>query len=264
MKFHAVQYNATLHDWKRNRLEVEKLMSEIEFFSSDFVVLQEMTDTGWSMKLDRITGIGTLEWACKLSAKYNCYLQVGWTDCDGDRGKNCVTICSPNGKPIGTYTKVFTCNPMRENEYFDAGNELLIFDLGECKVCPLICYDLRFPELWRKAALVGVDVFTLSSSWPEKRIAHWETLLRARAIENQAFVVAANRTGKDAVSLWGGNSMIISHMGDVICQGSETETEIISANIDAKLAHQWQNEFNVLKDLREALIGSFKVTKIKA
>jgi len=109
-----------------------------------------------------------------------------------------------------------------------------------------------------------VTVFTVSSSWPQRRIAHWEILLRARAVENQAFVVAANRVGKDAISLWGGKSMIISHMGDVICQGSQTETEIISAKIDAKLALRWQNEFQVHKDIRKELLGSCKVTKIKA
>jgi len=264
MKFHAMQYNATLHDWKANRLQVEQLMGEIEFVGSDFVVLQEMTDTGWSMKLDRITQIGTVEWACELAKKYNCWLQVGWADCESDRGKNCVVICSPNGDPVGTYTKVFTCNPMREDEHFDCGNELLIVDLGECSVCPLICYDLRFPELWRIAAVEGVDVFTVSSSWPEKRIAHWETLLKARAIENQAYVVAANRIGKDAISLWGGNSMIVSHMGETLCSGSSSEIEIISAIIDPSLAHQWRNEFKVLDDLRQEMLGTFKVTRIKA
>jgi len=264
MEFHALQFNAILHDWKANRAEVERLISEINLTEGDFIVLQEMTDTGWSMKLDRIVGIRTVDWACTLSKKYNCWIQVGWADREGERGKNCVTICGPTGDSVGTYTKVFTCNPMRENEYFDAGNELLIVDLGELLVCPTICYDLRFPELWRIGALAGVDVFTVSSSWPQQRIAHWEILLRARAVENQAFVVATNRVGKDAISQWGGRSMIINHMGDVVCQGSELNTETISANIDAKYARQWQNEFKVLKDMRKEMIGSCKVTKIKA
>lgn len=264
MNFHAIQFNAILHDSKTNRCEVERLVSEIKAIEGDFIVLQEMTDTGWSMKLDRITGIGTVDWACSLSKKYKCWLQVGWADRQGDLGKNCVTICGPTGEPVGTYTKLFTCNPMRENEYFGSGNELLIVDLGELSICPTICYDIRFPEMYRIAALAGVDVFTVSSSWPQRRIAHWELLLRARAVENQAFVVASNRVGKDAISLWGGSSMIISHMGEVIRQGSEKDTQTISANIDAKFAHQWQNEFKVLKDMRKELIGSCKVTKIKA
>ena len=104
MKFHALQFNAILHDWEANRREVEKLIVDIKLCDGDFILLQEMTDTGWSMKLDRITGIGTVAWACELSDKYNCWLQVGWVDSDGDRGKNCVTICSPIGEPIYTYS----------------------------------------------------------------------------------------------------------------------------------------------------------------
>ena len=263
MKFHTLQFNATLHDWKANRKEIEKLIAEIELCEGDFIVLQEMTDTGWSMKLDRITGIGTVDWACDISKKYNCWLQVGWADRDENRGKNCVTICSPIGNAVGTYTKVFTCNPMNEHDYFDVGNELILVDLGELTICPFICYDVRFPELWRLAAVEGVDVFTVSSSWPLKRISHWSALLKARAIENQATVVASNRVGKDAIAHWGGNSLFISHMGEVIQRASETQTEALSATIDPSQAMEWRNEFNVLCDMRRELIGSIKVTKIK-
>ena len=264
MQFHAVQYNSILHNWEANRLEVETLISEISLTDGDFIVLQEMTDTGWSMKLDRIAGIGTVDWACELSKKHCCWIQVGWTEIEGTRGKNCVTICSPYGKPVGTYTKVFTCNPMHENDYFDEGNEIIIVDLGELTICPFICYDLRFPELWRIAAIAGVDIFTVSSSWPMARISHWVTLLKARAIENQAFIVASNRIGKDAISLWGGTSIIISHMGEVLDKGSETQTEIISANPDLDQLKLWRNDFSVLHDVQKDLIGSIKVTKIKA
>ncbi len=264
MKFHALQFNAILHDWEANRRKVEKLIVDIQLCDGDFILLQEMTDTGWSMKLDRITGIGTVAWACELSNRYNCWLQVGWVDSDGDRGKNCVSICSPIGEPVYTYTKVFTCNPMGEHDFYNVGNELVILDLGELTVCPFICYDVRFPELWRLAAIEGVDVFTVSSSWPLKRISHWSDLLKARAIENQAAVVASNRVGKDVIAHWGGNSMIISHMGEVLEQGSETEPETISATIEPTLAKEWRNEFNVLGDLRRELIGLINVTKIKA
>jgi predicted amidohydrolase len=96
------------------------------------------------------------------------------------------------------------------------------------------------------------------------RISHWVTLLKARAIENQAFIVASNRIGKDAISLWGGTSMIISHMGEVLSKGSETQTEIISANPDLDQLKQWRNDFSVLDDVQKDLIGSIKVTKIKA
>lgn len=264
MQFHAMQFDAILHDWQVNRQRAERLIAQSNVQESDFVVFPEMTDTGWSMKLELITNIGTVDWACMLAKKFRCWIQVGWAGRDGDKGKNCVTICSPAGEEVGTYTKVFTCNPLGENEYYEAGNELLIVDLGEVRVCPSICYDLRFPELLRPAAVKGVDVFTVSSSWPQKRIAQWRSLLKARAIENQAYVVASNRTGKDTIALWGGTSMIISHLGEVVSEASETSIKTISSVIDPLLAKQWQRDFPALQDVRKELIGSIKVTQITA
>ncbi|MDP7008959.1 MAG: nitrilase-related carbon-nitrogen hydrolase [Phycisphaerales bacterium] len=264
MLFHALQFNAKLHNIAENRTVVERMLNGINTTKDTFVVLQEMTDTGWSMKLDRITNVGTVDWACELAKTYGCWIQVGWTDNEGAFGKNCVTICSPSGERVGTYTKVFTCNPMCENEYFKTGDSLLIVDIGGVKICPSICYDIRFPELWRPAAAQGVDVFTVSSSWPLVRIAHWEILLRARAIENQAYVVASNRIGKDAVSEWGGTSLILSHMGEILSKGSETETECISSTLDLTRSNQWKKEFAAIQDIQKDLLGTIKVTKIKA
>ena len=84
----------------------------------------------------------------------------------------------------------------------------------------MICYDLRFPELWRPAAIEGVDVFTISSSWPLARIRHWEGMLAGRAIENQAAIVASNRVGKDSIATWGGTSMIVSEHGCGTCSST--------------------------------------------
>ena len=264
MQFHVLQYDPILHDWKANRQKVEDLIATATVCEGDFIVLPEMTDTGWSMKLDLIANIGSVDWACTLAKKYKCWIQVGWANCDGGKGKNCATICSPSGEPVGTYAKVFTCNPLGENEYYDAGNELLIVDLDGLRVCPSICYDLRFPELWRPAAVKGVDVFTVSSSWPHKRIAQWRSLLIARAIENQAFVVASNRTGEDTIALWGGNSMIVSHLGKVVSEASETSINTISASIDPTISRQWKQEFPALQDVRSELIGSIKVVQVTA
>ena len=167
-------------------------------------------------------------------------------------------------EPIATYTKIFTCNPLGENDYYDGGEELVVVDLGEVKICPLICYDVRFPELWRPAAISGVDVFTVSSSWPKQRISHWHSLLIARALENQAFVVAANRVGEDAIATWGGNSLICTPLGELLAQGTNTEIETCSATIDSQLARSWRKEFPVFEDIQEELIGKIQVREITA
>jgi omega-amidase len=264
MQFHAVQHDVVSDDWQATRDAISKQLDDANLAYGDFVVLSEMTDTGWSTDLDNITGIGTVKWACTLAKTHNVWAQVGWADRVNGRGKNCVTICSPEGDPVATYTKVFTCNPFGENEHFDTGKELVVVDLGEIRVCPMICYDVRFPELWRPAAISGVDVFTVSSSWPHARITHWRALLTSRAIENQAFVVASNRVGKDTITTWGGSSMIISPQGELLGEGNETETKIISSGVDPKIARSWRDEFPVLLDVQEDLIGKITVREVMA
>jgi len=264
MQFHAIQHDVVPNDWKSTRVTIEKQIVDANPRANDFLVLCEMSDTGWSMQLDSITGIGTLDWACGIAKRLGVWIQVGWADLVGSRGHNCVSICSPAGEPIATYTKIFTCNPLGENDYYDGGEELVVVDLGEVKICPLICYDVRFPELWRPAAISGVDVFTVSSSWPKQRISHWHSLLIARALENQAFVVAANRVGEDAIATWGGNSLICTPLGELLAQGTNTEIETCSATIDSQLARSWRKEFPVFEDIQEELIGKIQVREITA
>ncbi len=264
MQFHAVQHDVVPDDWRATRDAIAKQLDDADLADGDFAVLCEMSDTGWSMDLDHITGIGTVDWACELATTHNVWIQVGWVDRVDGRGKNCATICSPTGEPVATYTKVFTCNPFGEHEFFDTGKELVVVDLGEIKVCPMICYDVRFPELWRPAALFGVDAFTVSSSWPHTRISHWRALLTSRAIENQAFIVASNRVGKDNIAMWGGSSMIISPQGELLAGGNETESQIIASKVDPKIAQSWRDEFPVLQDVQEDLIGKIAVREVTA
>jgi predicted amidohydrolase len=153
---------------------------------------------------------------------------------------------------------------LNEGKYYGRGEELIILDLGNVTICPLICYDVRFPELWRHAALAGVDVFTVSSSWPLPRIQHWRSLLIARAIENQAFVVASNRVGKDDLATWGGLSIVIDPLGEVIAQATETDETTLSATIAPELARNWRKEFPAIDDIQKELLGNIKVRHISA
>ncbi|MAI67899.1 MAG: hypothetical protein CMJ26_08505 [Phycisphaerae bacterium] len=260
MQFHAIQHDVVQGNIAETRVTVEALITSAKPASDDFVVLQEMADTGWSMEINQIDGVGTLEWACSIAQQFGVWIQVGWADSVESRGKNCVSICSPKGEETTRYTKMFTCNPLNENKYFDAGNEIAILHIGEMTVCPLICYDLRFPELWRLGALEGVDVFTESSSWPRPRIHHWNTLLSARAIENQAFVVGCNRSGEDAIAQWGGSSRIISPLGRILAEAPETGNHVVSAQVDYQKARQWRESFAAMEDIRKELLGNSKVT----
>jgi predicted amidohydrolase len=262
MQFHAIQHDVIHNNVHATQESIEMQLSQGAPHKGDYVVLSEMTTSGFSMNLQKTCNIGTPEWGCAIAKKYEVWLQIGWAREENKRGKNCVSICSPNGEIVGTYEKVFTCNPLLENRSYDCGNSILIVEIEGQRVCPMICYDLRFPELWRIAAMHGVDIFTISSSWPIPRIQVWKTLLIARAMENQAFIVASNRIGEDELAKWGGCSSIISTKGKVMMQCGTEDSEIISAELLLEEAVAWRNEFPILDDLKKELLGSINVQHI--
>ena len=264
MRFHAFQHDVIHNEWEANRLMIETQFAESEVRQGDFVVLPEMTDTGWSMDIDKIADNGSVNWAMGLASKFGIWIQIGWATKKGAKGQNCVSICSPGGESVGSYIKNFTCNPISENQFYECGDELIVIDTGHCRICPLICYDLRFPELWRPAAIKGVDVFTLSSSWPIARIQHWEGLLIGRAIENQAAIVAANRCGKDKTAHWGGKSMIVLPNGETVAIASEIDANVLLSDIDIDEIRNLRQSFPVFNDIKEELIGNINVQTIYA
>ncbi len=122
----------------------------------------------------------------------------------------------------------------------------------------LICYDLRFPELWRLAAIAGTEVFTIGASWPAARRHHWRQLLIARAIENQAFVVAANRIGDDPHLSYAGGSMVVSPTGEILAEAGDHEA-VLRARLDLASLREWRRDFPALSDLHRDLLGSITV-----
>ena len=134
-----------------------------------------------------------------------------------------------------------------EQGKFAAGKEVSLFKIQEWDIAPTVCFDLRFPELYREAVKLGATLFTVQAAWPEKRITHWNTLLRARAIENQAYVAGVNCISSD--KNYTGNSQIINPLGEVIAQARENEECVISAQIDEESVKKYRKEFPVLEGI---------------
>jgi omega-amidase len=117
-----------------------------------------------------------------------------------------------------------------------------------------ICYDIRFPEQARTLSLLGAKILFVAAEWPHPRLHHWRTLLMARAIENQMYVVACNRVGNTAIDSFFGHSMIIDPWGEIIAEGGERE-EIVTARIDLTLVDHVRNRIPVFEDRRPELYG---------
>lgn len=118
-----------------------------------------------------------------------------------------------------------------------------------------ICYDLRFPEMFRRYALDGVQTMIISAEWPLQRIEHWQTLLRARAIENQCFVIAANCVGQCGGENFGGRSAVISPWGEVLVEGQSDQPELLTVTFDTGQVDEVRRRIPVLIDRRPDLYG---------
>lgn len=265
MRFAAVQFDIVWEDKAANHAIVERMLDEARIEAGTFVLLPELADTGFSMNLDRIVDERSLEWAVAAARRLRIFLQHGFAQRDAASGKglNCAAIISPAGQVIGIYRKVHPFSYGKEAQHYRGGEGLVVVDCQGAIVCPMICYDLRFPELWRLAALAGAEVFTIGASWPQARQSHWRSLLIARAIENQAYVVAVNRVGSDPHLSFAGSSMIISPKGDVLAEAGDQPT-VLSAELDLRAVREWRKEFPALSDIHRDLLGSIRIEKARA
>ncbi len=146
-------------------------------------------------------------------------------------------------KPARIYNKNHLFKMMHEDKYFSAGMGSVPFTSVIGKTGLGICFDLRFPEFFLELTMRGAEVFLLSSHWPLSRISHWDILLQARAIENQAYMIAANSVGQSGKDIYGGHSSVITPDGQILVQGSSTEESLYIVDIDPDLPGIIRNNF---------------------
>jgi predicted amidohydrolase len=159
------------------------------------------------------------------------------------------------GEMVGSYRKLHLFSTMQEDRYLAAGNETLVVDTSAGRLGIAICYDLRFPELFRKLALAGAEIICLPAEWPKPRQEHWNTLLRARAIENQLFIAAANCCGIQGKLDFFGHSQLISPLGTLLAFAGEEETELL-ADFDFSEMDKYRRQIDTLGDRRADIYGT--------
>lgn len=280
MRFACVQLDIVWEDKAANHAIIERMLDGARpaIEPGAFVLIPELGDTGFSMNLDRIVDDRSLAWAISLARRRGIFVQHGFArlaaagplQARGDReaasgkakGRNCAVIVSPSGDILADYEKVHPFTFGREAEQYSGGDHLSLAHCAEATVCPLICYDLRFPELWRLAAISAphpaAEVFAIGASWPAPRQHHWRSLCIARAIENQAFVVACNRCGRDPHLPYSGGSLIVSPKGDILAEAAD-EPMILQADLDLAALRAWRSEFPALRDAHRELLGRARV-----
>jgi omega-amidase len=261
MRVASLQHDIVWEDPAATRRGVVALLDSIDLPPGSLLLLPELGDTGFSFALERITGLDGVAWAQGLARTRGVHVQFGHAERGPDGlGRNRATLISSSGDALASYDKVHPFSFAGEDRIYRGGDRIVLARVGGFTVCPLVCYDLRFPELWRLATLAGAEVFTIGASWPAKRAGHWRSLLVARAIENQAFVVACNRVGRDPSNQYAGGSMIVDPAGEVLAEGDGAVACVV-AELDRQRLLDWRATFPAIADVRRHLLGAVEVDR---
>jgi len=249
------QMNSTWEDKPANYKHVEAMLARTPVAPGSLFVLPEMFATGFSLNLDATVESPdgpTAQFLSALAAKHKFYV-FGSQNTPGSsgsgKGRNEVIVFAPDGRLISRYTKLQPFSGAGESAKHESGPCTVQFEMEGWKVSPFICYDLRFPEIFRHAARKGSELIVVIAAWPYPRDLHWTSLLQARAIENLAYVVGVNRAGTDPQFKYPGRSMVVHPQGTVLTDAGTGEG-IFQVEIDLTTVRSWREKFPPLRDIR--------------
>ncbi|SNS57158.1 Predicted amidohydrolase [Geodermatophilus pulveris] len=234
MRFGVVQHDIVWEDRAANYARLAPLVARAAGAGAEFVLLSETFSTGFSMT----PGIGEPEGGPSAgflqaqAAEHGVWVAGSCPEVapDGQLPYNSFVLAGPDGT-VHRYRKLHPFTHGGEHERFRAGEKPVTVDVGGLRVTPFVCYDLRFADVFWHAAL-DTDVYLVTANWPAARRLHWQTLLQARAIENQAYVVACNRVGTAGDGTpHAGDSRIVSPMGELLATAAGVETVLV-ADVD--------------------------------
>lgn len=250
LKIGLCQYSPGWEDKIANQEKIKKLISNHIGF--DLFIFPEMTLTGFTMQAKNLAeefSGETFTFFSSLAKSVKSSLLYGFIEKGKNRIFNTLVHLNNQGKIISAYRKIHPFSYANEDKYFGKGKDLITTKVKGIKFGLSICYDLRFPELYRLYAKEKVDCIVDIANWPEARIEHWRTLLKARAIENQCYVIGVNRVGDDPKLHYNGFSSVFDPMGKEIA-AAENEEKIIEAEIDKSSVDEVRKKLPFLNDMR--------------
>lgn len=264
---------SSLH-WENVEQNLEQFSQKIAGINqaTDLIVLPEMFNTGFTMNTKSVAepmGGITTQWMQKTSKEKNCVITGSIIIAEKENYFNRLILMRPDGE-YETYDKRHLFRMANEDDYFTAGSKRLITKIKEWKICPLICYDLRFPvwsrNKWLKKNVekqsegqllsVEYDILIYVANWPERRAHAWKSLLLARAIENQAYVIGVNRVGADGNSInYSGDSAVIDFMGKTLSKTNANQACIETITLNQAELEEARRSFPVGLDTDDFTIN---------
>lgn len=250
----AITFIQTALHWENAEANLRMFEQKIKSIpgKTELVILPEMFTTGFSMQPEKLAEPmdgKAIQWMTDMAQKQNIILTGSLIIAENGNYYNRLIWVLPNGH-IGYYDKRHLFAYGGESEHYRAGNKKLIASVNGWKICPVICYDLRFPVWTRQDPdeRKHYDLLICTANWPDSRIKAWDTLLQARAIENQTYVAGVNCTGQGGNEIiYSGHSTVIDPLGNIIVK-KENEEAVVTCILYKKEIEQMRKDFPFLKD----------------
>ncbi len=255
MQVICCQLDVVWEDRRANHEKVRAMLAAAAPPPRSLVVLPEMFASGFSMDVPAIRQgpqKETESFLAGLARARGVFVLGGVVNASGrGRGRNEAVVFDPDGRELARYCKLHPFTPAGEQRHYECGQQVVCFEWEGFTAAPFICYDLRFPEAFRRAVARGAQLLIVIANWPQPREAHWTALLRARAIENQAYVVGVNRCGSDPRNAYSGGSMVVDPQGEIVAQAGSQEC-ILRAELELSAVTDYRKQFPALDDMRPA------------
>lgn len=247
MRIALCQTNIIWEEKEKNFEKCIEFTNQAKKRGVEIMFFPEMSFTGFSMNVEKTKEnySYTVQKLSAIAKENNITIGFGWVEEMGRKARNKYTVINAQGNVLADYAKIHPFSYSDENKYFISGASLSKFKFDDFKIGLLICYDLRFPEIFQ-ALSKECDAIVVAADWPEARRKHWKTLLKARAIENQVYIMGVNCVGKSGKLRYSGDSCIINPNGDVISSLTKEEGMVIG---DIKNdVYKYRNDFPMRKD----------------
>lgn len=251
MKVGILQYSPKWEQIEDNISTIESILKN-QASDEDIIIFPEMTLTGFTMESgkfsEELDGIGT-KYFISLAERMRKNIFCGIIEKDDDKVYNTLVHFDDKGLLRARYRKIHPFSYAKENKYYDSSKETIITKIDKTQIGLSVCYDLRFPELYRIYGKERAGVMINIANWPIKRIEHWKHLLKARAIENQCFMIGVNRVGSDPFNEYNGCSAIFNPMGEEVLMCDDSEG-LFSADIDLSKVSEVREKLPFLNDIK--------------
>lgn len=250
----GVQMDIAWEDPEPNFRRVEELAEEASRSEARLLVLPEMFATGFSMRGQEMAASArdTRGFLSELASRRSLFVLGGYAEPSDPLPANACSVFDPEGREVLHYRKLHPFSLAGEKDHYIPGDSLQTVALEELRVTPLICYDLRFPEPFRPAAL-GTDLYCVIANWPDTRRSAWSSLLKARAIENQAYVLGVNRVGTGSGKPHAGDSVLVDPMGEIVAEIAPYQEGLVIGEVDRQEVARTRDRLPFLEDRRPEL-----------